>query len=66
MFTIVWDPTEFAAVAALDSRCKFNAGYYVSEVLTQLSEWWRERGGGNFGKRIVHADNARLHKAAVS
>jgi hypothetical protein len=42
MLTIVWDPTEFAVVT-LDSGCKFNAGYYVSEVLTPLSEWWRER-----------------------
>jgi hypothetical protein len=48
MLAIVWDPTEFAVVTALDSRCKFNVGYYVSEVLTPLSEWWRERGGGNF------------------
>jgi hypothetical protein len=64
--TIVWDPTEFAVVTTLDSGCKFNAGYYVSEVLTPLSEWWRERGGGNFRKLIVHAANARPHKATVS
>jgi histone-lysine N-methyltransferase SETMAR len=38
----------------------------VSEVLTPLSEWWREPRGGNFGKLIVHADNARPHKATVS
>jgi hypothetical protein len=41
MLTIVWDPTEFAVVTAFDSGCKFNTGYYASE-------WWRERGGGNF------------------
>jgi hypothetical protein len=39
MLTIVWDPTEFAIVTALDSGCKSKAGYYVGEVLTQLSEW---------------------------
>jgi hypothetical protein len=48
MLIIVWDPAEFAVVTAIDGGCKFNAGYYVSEVLTPLSEWWCERGGGNF------------------
>jgi hypothetical protein len=62
----MWDPTGFAAVTALESGCKFNAGYYVTKVLTPLSEWWCERGGGDFRKLIVHADNSRLHKAAVS
>jgi hypothetical protein len=66
MLTIAWDPTECAVVTALDSGCKFNAGYYVSEVLTPLSEWWRERGGGDFGKVIVHGENTRSHKATVS
>jgi histone-lysine N-methyltransferase SETMAR len=66
MLTIAWDSTEFVVVTALDSWCKFNAGYYVSEVLTPLSEWWCERGGGKFRKRIVHAENARLQKATVS
>jgi histone-lysine N-methyltransferase SETMAR len=66
MLTIVWDPTEFAVVTALDSGCKFNAGCYVSEVLTPLPEWWRERGDGDSRKLIVHADNARPHKATVS
>jgi hypothetical protein len=56
--TIVWVSTGFAVVTALDRGCKFNAGYYVSKVLTPLSEWWRERGCRNFRKLIVHADNA--------
>jgi hypothetical protein len=47
MLSIVWDPTGFAVVTALESGCKFNAGSYVSKVLTPLSEWWRERGGWN-------------------
>jgi hypothetical protein len=66
ILTIVWVSTGFAVVTALDRACKFNAGYYVSKVLTPLSEWWRERGGGNFGKLIVHDDSGRLHKATVS
>jgi histone-lysine N-methyltransferase SETMAR len=66
VLTIVWDLAEFAVATALDTWCKFNAGHYVSEVLTPLSEWWRERGCGNFGKLIVYADNAHPHKGTVS
>jgi hypothetical protein len=53
-------------VTAIESDCKFNAGYYVSKGLTPLPEWWRERRGGDFGKLIVHADSARPHEAGVS
>jgi hypothetical protein len=28
-----------ARVRDLERACKFNAGYYVSKVLTSLSEW---------------------------
>jgi hypothetical protein len=66
MLTIVWDPTVCAVVTALNSGCKFTAGYYVSEVLTLLSEWWRERGAGHGGNLIVHAENMLPHKATVS
>jgi hypothetical protein len=66
MLSILCGPIGFAVVTALESGCKFNAGYYVSKVLTPLSEWWCEPGGGNFGNLIVHSDNSRLHKTAVS
>jgi hypothetical protein len=56
MLAIVWYPTGFAAVTALESGCKFDTGYYLSELLTPLSEWSREGGGGNFRNLIVHAD----------
>jgi hypothetical protein len=39
MLILVWDPTGFTEVVAIESRCTFNAGYYLSEVLTSLSEW---------------------------
>jgi hypothetical protein len=54
ILTIVWVPMGFTVVIVIKSGCKFNAGYYVSKVITLLSEWWRERGGGNFRKLIVH------------
>jgi hypothetical protein len=60
------DPTGFAVVTSLESGCKFKSGYHVSKVLTPLCEWWHEPGGGNFGKRIVHTDNACPHKATRS
>jgi hypothetical protein len=63
---IMWVPTAFAVVTAIESGCKFNMGYYVSKVLTRLSEWWCERRGENFRKAIVHADDARPRKATVS
>jgi hypothetical protein len=66
MLTIVWGPTGFAVVIALESGCKFNAGYDVSKVLTPLSEWWCERGGGNFRNLIIHAANGRPHKTTAS
>jgi hypothetical protein len=47
MLTLMWDSTGFAAVIATESGCKFNIGDYVSKMLTPLSEWWRERGGGD-------------------
>jgi hypothetical protein len=52
-------------VTAIERGCKSNTGYYVSEVLTPLSEWWREKAGGNFRHLMVHADNAR-DKATMS
>jgi hypothetical protein len=66
MITIVCGPTGFAIVTAIERGCKFNTGYYVSKVLTWLSEWWRERRGGDSRKLIVHADIVRPHNAAVS
>jgi hypothetical protein len=65
MLIIIWRPTGFAVVTALQNVCKFNAGYYVSKVLTPLSECLRERGGGDSRKLIVYGDSASLHKAAM-
>jgi hypothetical protein len=38
----------------------------VSKTLTPLSGWLCERGGGDFRKLIVHADDAHLRKTAMS
>jgi hypothetical protein len=66
MLTIVCGPTGFAVVTAIKTGCKFNAGYYVSNVPTPLSEWWCERGSDDFRKLIAHVDRLQLHKVSVS
>jgi hypothetical protein len=66
MLAIVCGPTGFAVVIALESGCRFNSGYYVSKMLTLLSESWRERWRGDFRKVIAYADNVHPHEATVS
>jgi hypothetical protein len=36
--------------------------YYVSKLLTPLSQWLCAREGGHFRELIVHADGAHFHK----
>jgi hypothetical protein len=36
---LVWGPTGFSVVTALESGCKFNATYDVSKVKIGSSEW---------------------------
>jgi hypothetical protein len=57
MLAVVGGQMWFAVVTAIESGCKFKADYYVSKVITRLSELLRVRGDGNFRKLIVHADN---------
>jgi hypothetical protein len=65
IFGIVCGPTWFTVVTALDGGHKFNAGYYLSILLAPLSDGRDERGGGNFGNLLAHADNADPPKTAV-
>jgi hypothetical protein len=52
MVTIAYRPMGFAVVTTMESGCKFNAGYYLSKMLTLLSEWWCDGGRGNLGNLI--------------
>jgi hypothetical protein len=45
---------------------KFNAGYYIAEILESLSEWRSIEAAGNERKLLVHADNARSHTDKLS
>jgi hypothetical protein len=46
-------------IKVLEKECKFNAGYYIAEILEALSQWRSMEAAGNERKLLVHADNAR-------
>jgi hypothetical protein len=66
MLTIVRNPREFYLIKVLEKSCKFNAGYYITEILKPLSQWRSIEAAGNERKLLVHADNARPHTAKLS
>jgi histone-lysine N-methyltransferase SETMAR len=63
MVTIIWNPSGFYRICALPKGAKFNADYYISEILSPLVQWRSEQAGATARKLIVHADNARPHTA---
>jgi histone-lysine N-methyltransferase SETMAR len=66
MLTIVWNPRGFHLIKVLEKGRKFNAGYYIAEILEPLSQWRSIEAAGNERKLLVHADNARPHTAKLS
>jgi hypothetical protein len=66
MLTIVWNPGGFHLVNILPEGFKFNASYYVTQILDPLSKWRRTQVGRANRKLIVHADNARPHTAKMT
>jgi hypothetical protein len=66
MLKIVWNPRGFHLIKTLEKGCKFNAGYYIAEILDLLSQWRSIEAAGNDRKLLVHADNARPHIAKLS
>jgi hypothetical protein len=61
MLTIAWNPAGFYVIAFLPKGRKFNAQYYLSQVLDPLVQWHLTRGGRRSNRNlIVHAANARL------
>jgi histone-lysine N-methyltransferase SETMAR len=53
-------------IKILEKGRKFNAGYYIAEILEPLSSWRSIEAAGNERKLLVHADNARPHTAKLS
>jgi hypothetical protein len=45
---------------------KFNASYYIVEILEPLSQWLSIEAAGNERTLLVHADNAHPHTAKLS
>jgi hypothetical protein len=66
MTTIIWNPSSFHVVKALPKWSKFNADYYINNILVAISDWRRLTGGTRQNKFWIHADNARPHIAKVS
>jgi hypothetical protein len=65
MLTIVWNPHGFHLTKVLEKGRKFNAGDYIAEILTPLSQWRSIEAAGNERKLLAHADNARPHTAKL-
>jgi hypothetical protein len=66
MLTIVWNLRGFHLIKILEKDRKFNAGYYIAEILELLSQWRSIEAAGNERKLLVHSDNPRPHTAKLS
>jgi hypothetical protein len=66
ILTIVWNPRGFHLIKVLEKGRKFNAGYYIAEILESLSQWHSIEAAGTERKSLVHADNVRSHTAKLS
>jgi hypothetical protein len=66
MLMIVWNLRGFHWIKVLEEGRKFNASYYIAELLESLSQWRSIEAAGNERKLLVHADNARSHTAKLS
>jgi hypothetical protein len=66
MLTIVWNSCGFHLIKVLEKGRKFNAGYYIAEILEPLFQWRSIEAASNERKLLVHADNAHPHTAKLS
>jgi hypothetical protein len=66
MLTTVWNPRGFHLIEVLAKSRKFNASYYIAEILEPLSQRRSIEAAGNERKLLVHADKARSHSAKLS
>jgi histone-lysine N-methyltransferase SETMAR len=53
-------------IKVLEKDRKFNAGYYIAEIVESLFQWHSIETVGNERKLLMHADNARSHTAKLS
>jgi hypothetical protein len=57
--TIFWTPRGFHLIKVREKSRKFNADYYIAEILEPLSQWRSIEAADNERKLLVYADNAR-------
>jgi hypothetical protein len=65
MLMIIWNPHGFHLIKVLEKGRKFNARYYVAEILESSSQGRSIEATGNKRKLLVHADNVRPHTAKL-
>jgi hypothetical protein len=53
-------------IKVLEKCRKFNAGYYIAEILEPLSQWRSIEATSNERKLLMHADNPRPHTIKLS
>jgi hypothetical protein len=66
IMTTVWNPSGFHLIKLLPKGFKFDASYYVTQILNPLSVWRGTQIGRTNRKLIVHAGNARPHTVKVT
>jgi hypothetical protein len=66
MLMVVWNSIGFRVLKALPKLRKFNAQYYINDLLVAISDWRRHTGATRPNKLWVHSDNARPHTAKMS
>jgi histone-lysine N-methyltransferase SETMAR len=66
MLTIIWNPQKSHLINVLPKGCKFNAGYYIIELLSPLSDWRRTQQRRTDRKLLIDADNAYPHIVQAS
>jgi hypothetical protein len=54
MLAIIWNPRGFHLIKVLEKGRKFNADYYITDILEPLSQWRSIEAAGNERKLSVH------------
>jgi hypothetical protein len=66
MLTRVWNPGGFHLVNILPKTFTLNASDDATQILDPLSKWRRAQVGRTNRKLMVHANNARPHRAKIT
>jgi histone-lysine N-methyltransferase SETMAR len=66
MLTVAWNAIGFHVLKTLPKGHKFNAEYYINDILVAISDWRRQTGETRPNKLWVHFENAGPHTAQMS